>query len=158
MQSGRREAAGQLALEDAAQQGPEDGDGEQAGNAGHGIVDSGGGAGIALRHGVHHGSGQRGDADRHTQAQQRGRRGRRWTSRTADARDGECAEPGGCDEGSGYQRDPRTKAVDEAAGPAGQQEHEQDKREQGGAGLSGRISLDLDQVQGKKNMMPLKPE
>ena len=45
--------------------------------------------------------------------------------------------------------------LDQPAGPARQQEHQHDERQQRRAGRGRRVALHLDQVQGKEEMTPL---
>ena len=60
------------------------------------------------------------------------------------------AKPSGRDQRSDDQRPPRSVALDQPAGPARQQEHQDDERQQRRPGLGGRIALHLDQVQRKE--------
>ena len=57
------------------------------------------------------------------------------------------AKPAGGDQRSDDQRPFCPEPLDQSAGPAREQEHQQNERQERRAGLRGRVALHLDQVQ-----------
>ena len=105
---------------------------------------------MVARHRVHHRRRQRRHADGHAEAEHHHGRKERRPVGTADAGPAEQGEAQCRDKRPDNQWRPCPIALDEPAGPARQEEHQHDERQESGAGGGGRVSLDLDQVHRKE--------
>ena len=105
---------------------------------------------MIARHRVHHGRRQRRDADRHAETEDDDGGKERRPVRSADARPGEEREAQRRDERPDDERRSRAIAIEQAAGPARQQEHQDDERQERGARRGRRVALHLDQVEWKE--------
>ena len=140
----------QGAVERRVEHHTEDGDRDEARDPRYGVVDARGDAGMISRHRVHHRRRQRRDARRHTATKNDDSGEKRRPVRSADARPAKQRKAQCGDERPDDERRSCSVAIEEAAGPARQQEHQHDEGQERGAGGGRRVPLDLHQVERKE--------